>query len=224
MFKPGSIFAAMLLSVMLSNARADDYSVEAIDAAPEAEDVPGELVELFSDKGVRVKRNSTRTVCEIWFCKELEIDPEFEGSLDRLYPFTPGQLIGLLHFSRRGSEFRDQTIDSGWYTLRFDLQPVDGNHVGTSPTRDFLVLVNAEQDEADKLWGVDELHEASAEAAGSSHPAMMCLQKTDDVTESAIRQDEANDWTVLEVVTKGVANGKPQEVPVGLVVVGHASE
>ena len=152
------------------------------------------------------------------------MDAEFKATPDRLYPFTPGQLIGLVHFGRRGSEFRDQTISSGWYTLRFGLQPTDGNHEGTSPTRDFLLLVEAETDDLPENWDADDLNEASAEAAGSSHPAMLCLRSPAGGSELAIRHDEANDWWVLHLLGNGVANQKSQGVPIDLVVVGHAAE
>jgi hypothetical protein len=130
----------------------------------------------------------------------------------------------LVHFGRRGSEFRDQTVSSGWYTLRFGLQPVDGNHEGTSPTRDFLLLVDAEQDDLPENWDADALNEASAEAAGSSHPAMLCLQRTSDGSTFAIRHDEANDWWVLHVLGNGVADQKSKGIPMDLIVVGHAEE
>ena len=219
-----SFLCAALLLLTVQAANGQDYSVEPIDSAPEAEGVSEEIAELISDQGYRVKKGSSRTVCEIWFCKDLEIDPDFESSEERLYPFTPGQLMGVVSFRRRGKEFRDQTISKGWYTLRFGLQPVDGNHEGTSPTRDFLLLVDPSEDELPEPWDAEDLHKASANAAGSSHPAMMCLQRPSEGSEVTIHHDESNDWWVLHVVTGGLANNESQEVPMDLVVVGHAAE
>ena len=144
----------------------------------------------------------------------------------RLYPFTPGQLIGVLHFGRRGSEFRDQPVSGGWYTLRFGLQPVDGNHEGTSPTRDFLMLVEASQDAADKQWDEKELYQASAQAAGATHPAILCLQPpSEDGETPAMHHDDFHDWWILRALGKGVGSkNQPQDLPVELVVVGHATE
>lgn len=215
---------AITMLLALPAAQGQDYSVERIDEAPEADGLSDEIAGLISDTGVRVKRGSSRTVCEIWLCKELPIDAAFQATPVRLYPFTEGQLIGLVHFRRRGAEFRDQPISSGWYTIRFALQPVDGNHVGTSPTRDFLLLVDAEKDELPENWDQQDLNEASAEAAGSSHPAMLCLQRPTEGSELALRHDEANDWWVLHLLAKGVANDKSRDLPVDLVVVGHAVE
>lgn len=223
MLKASSIPAVFLLTITLSTAGAQEYSVEIIDAAPEADEVSAELAKQFADKGLRIKRGS-RTAGEIWFCKQWPVDAGFKATEERLYPFSPGQLIGVLHFSRRGKDFRDQTVSSGWYTLRFGLQPVDGNHEGTSPTRDFLVLIGAEQDAPDKKWTVEDLQKMSAEAAGSTHPAMFCLQKATEGSESAIRHDEPHDWWILHTVGKGVGKDKSQDVPVDLIVAGHAAE
>ncbi len=214
----------LLLPLFTLAASAQQYSIEKIGAASEAEGVSDEIAELISGEGVQIKRDGSRTVCEIWLCKELGTDAEFTATPARLYPFQPGQLIGLLHFPRRGSEFRDQDVSSGWYTLRFGLQPVDGNHVGTSPTRDFLMLVAAENDDLPENWEADALVEASAEAAGSSHPAMLCLQNPTEGAEIAIRHDEANDWWVLHLLASTAAGQKPKVLPIDLIVVGHAVE
>jgi hypothetical protein len=213
-----------LLTALLSPAASgQEYSAEVIDAAPEADGVSDEVAKLIGDKGIRVKKG-TRSACEIWFVQPLPIEPEFEATEDRLYPFTPGQLIGVLHFGRRGSEFRDQSISSGWYTLRFGLQPIDGNHEGTSPTRDFLLLVDAEQDELVDNWEADDLNEASAEAAGSAHPAMLCLQRASEGSEVAIRHDESNDWWILHLAVPAMAGDQAKEIPIDLIVAGHAAE
>jgi hypothetical protein len=224
MLKTCSIPAVFLLVVSLSVAKGQEHSIELIDAAPDADEVSGELREQFAEKGVRIKRGSSRTVCEVWFCKQWPVEAGFKASEDRLYPFAPGQLIGLLHFSRRGKDFRDQSVSSGWYTLRFGLQPIDGNHEGTSPTRDFLVMIGAEHDAVDKEWDVKSLMEASAEAAGSTHPAMMCLQRATEGSQPAIRHNESHDWWILHTTGKGTADEKTQDVPFDLVVAGHATE
>ena len=224
MLKIRSFPAVFLLAMIVSTVAGQEYSVELINAVPEADEVSEELAGQLASTGIRVKRGSKRNVCEIWFCRELSVDAGFKPTEERLYPFSPGQLIGLLHFSRRGSDFRDQTVGRGWYTLRFGLQPVDGNHEGTSPTRDFLMLVDAEQDEHDKQWTVEDLQQMSAEAAGSTHPAMLSLQRASEGSQPAIRHDEANDWWILHVVDQGIDGDNTQEIPIDLVVVGHAAE
>lgn len=225
MFKTFWTLATLSMLIALPAVQGQEYSVEVIQQGPDAEEVSADLVGVISDTGYRIKSGS-RTTAEIWLCKQWPVDPSFEKSMQRLYPFQPGDLIGMLHFGRRGSDFRDQQISSGWYTLRFALQPVDGNHIGTSPTRDFLVMVDASEDAADKDWGEDDLNQASAGAAGSSHPAMICLQPLGQSGEApSIRHDEANDWWILRAQGKGIgADDKAMELPIEMVVAGHALE
>ena len=224
MLKIRSLSCAALLTMMLPIVAAQEYSVEVIDSAPEADEVSAELAEQLAETGYLVRKGTSRTVCEIWFCRQWTVEPGFKVTEERLYPFSPGQLIGLLHFKRRGKDFRDQSVSSGWYTLRFGLQPTDGNHEGTSPTRDFVMLVNAEQDKPDKKWDLKELLTVSADAAGSTHPALMCMQRATDGAEPVMRHDESHDWWILHVTGNGIDGQKPVKVPVDLIVAGHALE
>lgn len=214
----------LLLLLVVPTAAAQDYSVEVIEGPPPADEVSGEFKALLSEKGLRVKRDGSRTVCELWLARQWNIEKDFAETQERLYPFSSGELIGVVHFSRRGKDFRDQTIGSGWYTLRFALQPIDGNHVGTSLTRDFVVMIDAAKDAADRVWDLPEMLTTSAEAAGSTHPAMLCLQKATDGAEAAVRQDETNDWWILHVMGKGAAGTESRDIPLDIVVDGHAAE
>ena len=223
MFNFTTITTAFALALAVSTVHGQEYSVERIDGTPEAGEISDELMGQLADHGLRVQRGGSRTVCEIWLSGKWAIDPDVTTSQERLYPFAPGQLIGVLHFPRRGSEFRDQTVRRGWYTLRYGLQPVDGNHVGTSPTRDFLLLVDAEQDAPDKTWEPNALNVASAEVAGANHPAMLCLQKPTEAADAAIRHDEENDWWILHL-SGTEAGGDRKDIPIDLIVVGHAAE
>lgn len=220
---PGLV--ALLIVLATPAVRGQEYTVESIEQGPEQAELSADVVALMSEQGIRVKRG-TRTVAEVWLRKQLPLDPSFEKSMERLYPFQSGDLLGVLHFGRRGSDFRDQQISSGWYTLRFALQPVDGNHVGTSPTRDFFVLVGATEDTAEKAWSDDELNQASAGAAGSSHPAMLCLQAPQESGDAlSIRHDESKDWWIVRAQGTGVdADGQTQQVPLEFVIAGHALE
>ena len=218
------LHSAFLLMLASSWGIAQEHGVEVIQEPPPADALTDGFVALLADQGYRVKKGSNRTVCEVWLCKQWQLDGDFEATEDRLYPFRAGQLIGVMHFRRKGSDFRDQTLGRGWYTLRMGLQPIDGNHEGTSPTRDFLVLVQVADDAPQKSWDIEALYEASALAADSSHPALFCLQTPVQQSEASIRHDEANDWWILHVNGAGIADGQTREVALDIVVAGHAAE
>lgn len=201
----------------------DQFSVEAIDASPKADALSPDLAQHFANRGYLIK-SGTRTVCELWLAKQWEIDPNFKASKERLYPFQPGQLIGLVHYNRKYLEFRKQTVPGGWYTLRFELQPVDGNHEGTSIIRDFLLLVSVQQDGAEKKWADKSLFKASAESIGTTHPAMLSLQPASEGNTAAILHNAEKDFQILHLVGNGLAGEKGQATPLEIVVAGHAPE
>jgi hypothetical protein len=206
-------------------APAAEHKVEALAEAPPSEGVAKEIVDQMQTTGLKVISGS-RTVCEIWLAKTWPVQAGFKPTDELLYPFKPGQLIGLIRYRVKGGDFREQEIARGVYTLRYGQQPVDGNHVGTSPTRDFLLLVPAANDKSAKPLDEKELAKISAEAAGTKHPAILCLRKAPTETKDlpAMVHEESHDWWCLRLAGKGQADGKTVDVPVEFVVVGHAAE
>jgi len=132
-----------------------------------------------------------------------------------------GEFIAVLRFPRKGADFRGQDIPAGLYILRYANQPVDGNHVGTSLTRDFLVLVPASADRSPKPTAEKDLFKLSAQSAESSHPAILSLVKPEaSGALPALRHLEEQDrWTV-----QFAGNGPASKVVLELVVVGKAAE
>jgi hypothetical protein len=219
-----SIAIVGLVSISNATYAEESYQVEIIEGAPQADVVSADFANQLSDKGYRVKSASGRTISEIWLSKQWEAEANFKATEQRLYPFTPGQFIGVLHLSRKGSEFRKQEVPSGWYTLRFGLQPVDGNHEGTSITRDFLLMISIDRDGAKKKWSEKELFAASAESIGATHPSMMSLQRADRAVEGPIRHDAEKDWWILRGLGNRISGAKSEAMPLDIVVVGHAAE
>lgn len=219
---------ALMISVLsfdvTGSASAEEYELEKVTEAPPTDDLVDEIAALISDTSYKVVVDGSKTVAEIWLCKELEIPADFEPSSERLYPFAEGELIGLIKFPRRAADFRDQDVNRGVYTLRFSLQPVDGNHEGTSPTRDFLCVVRAEDEESPDPIETDDLMILSSDAIESSHPGMFCLQKLEGAEADVMRHNEDKEWWIARLVVHGKSGGKRVELPIDLVVAGHADE
>jgi len=214
-----------LFMVLASPTVAADYRVEKIDDGPSADDLSEEISAALADSGYQVIRGKKRSIGKIWLCKELPVAADFVATDEVLYPFTPGQLIGVIQFKRKSPDFRDHILTRGTYILRYGQQPVDGNHEGTSPTRDFLMLTRAEDDRT--LAGPDAktLIAQSADAAGSNHPAMLCLQAASEADEvPSLRHDEDREWSILQLEGQAKADGESQPIRIDIVVVGQAAE
>jgi hypothetical protein len=216
-----ALFAALILSLPLLAA---DHKVEKVDKPAPKEGIAPEIAALLSPTGFKVIRGESRVVCEVWLCKEWPIKDAKAGN-DVLYPFQPGQVMGVARYPRKGSDFREQDIPAGLYTLRYGLQPVDGAHVGTSPTRDFLLLTPADKDKSpDIIADFKTLSKASAQTTGTSHPAILSLQRLSDQEPLSIRHLEDKDWWIVRFTGKTKSGDKTADQGVEAVLVGHAGD
>lgn len=199
---------------------AADYRLEPLAEAAPADGVSPAIAKLLSADGVKVIKGKNRTLCDVWFLQTWPAKEGFKPTSSVLYPFEVGQLLGVARFKSKGADFRGQQIPAGVYTIRYAQQPVDGNHVGTSDTRDFLLLLPADADKDAKPFEAKAMAKASAKVAGTKHPTMLALlaASADGGAETALRHDEAHDFWILRV--EGKTDGAA--LPLELVVVGEA--
>lgn len=219
-----SLTAVLFILLPSLALHAVEHKIEPLKEGPPSEGISPQVAATLGSSGLRVKRG-TATLCDIWLCKEWAVVADFKATTEVLYPFQPGQLIGVVKFARKGNDFRDQDIGAGLYTLRYAHQPVDGNHVGTSATKDFLLLTKAAKDTSPEVIDFKKLAKQSAEAAGSSHPALLPLQRIPGEAEiPSIRHDEAHDWWIIRFAGKAKASGADKPLVVELLVAGKAAE
>ena len=199
---------------------AADYRVEPLAEGPPADALKAEIAGKLSGSGVRVIRGTKTTYCDIWLCKQWDVQPDFKPTTEVRYPFQAGQLIGVARFGRKGADFRDQDIAKGVYTIRYGQQPVDGAHVGTSLTRDFLLLIRADDETEAAPTGKDDLIERSSAAAESSHPCLLSMQRVAAEKYPSMRHNDETDWWVVGL--QGEGGGKPLSIE--FVISGVATE
>ena len=178
---------------------------------------PGELapaiLQALDKSGFQISSNGT-AYCEIWLRENL---PSGTGSNEpnvTLPHIPPGALVGVIRFDGQGSDRRGQVIQPGVYTLRYGIMPMNGDHQGAAPQRDFLLLTPAAQDrDLNVITSFDALVAMSRKASHTAHPAVLSLRKAD--TDSAgFSQQGDTDW-VLE--------SKVGDTPVAIIVVGTAA-
>ena len=91
------------------------------------------------------------------------------------FALAPGEFVGVISFPHGAKDFRGQAIKAGTYSLRYELMPNDGNHMGVAPERDFLLLVPLANETSTATITSGALLTASSAAAGTSHPAVFLL-------------------------------------------------
>ena len=125
---------------------AADFRLEPLADAVAAEELSPAIAKTLQSEGFKVIKGKSRTLCELWFSETWAAKSGFKPTNTVLYPFEVGQLVGVARYKSKGTDFRGQEIPAGVYTIRYAQQPVDGNHVGTSDTLDFLLLLPADAD------------------------------------------------------------------------------
>jgi hypothetical protein len=217
-------FHALALLTLALPAAAQEYKVTPLASPAPSGAVAPEIASLLDAKGLQVAKGS-QVVVELWLAKEWPIAADAKTGGEVIYPFTPGQVIGVARYPRKANDFRDHDIPAGAYVVRYAQQPVDGAHVGTSATRDFFALVPAAKDRDPKPLEAKALSEASKETTGTAHPAILSLQRAEPAGEKlAIREESDKEWVIVRFVGKSKQGADSKELPVELVVVGKAAE
>jgi hypothetical protein len=182
----------------------------------------------LDSKAIRIVDGQGKPFALVWLCKEVPASSRPAGPQGAvLFPFLKeGELIGAIRLLSEGHDYRDQAIPPGVYTLRYGLQPVNGDHLGVSTYRDYALLLPAKKDAAGGPIGRQGLEKASAEAAGSNHPAVLLLLAAPAGTKAApatIQDAEKNLWGVILPLSLGVKGQQGvMEYPIQLIVVGAA--
>lgn len=213
----------LMFALLASFAHGQEYSVQKLAESPPADAVSPEIAAQLNPVGLRVVKGQ-RAVVDLWFAKQWPAKAGFQPSASVMYPFESGTLMGVARYKNRGGDFRNQEIPAGVYTIRYGQQPEDGNHVGTSDTRDFFLLLPAAADKDPARLAEPKMFQTSAKAAGTTHPTMLSLLRSDAGEAPAIIHDA--DRELISVRVKGQAKVGDKSTPlvVTVVVVGHAAE
>lgn len=160
-------------------------------------------------------------LCEIWLLKTIPAAAQTNSALGVNFgQIQDGSLVGAIHFDENTTDFRNKPLAAGTYTLRYALQPVDGNHQGVSDYRDFLLADPAALDTSTAVLPDKGLYAMSRKASGIGHPSVWSLVPADSklATLPAIVHDTNEDlWEVFFQAPVGTT-----PVTMGLVVAGHA--
>ncbi len=195
-----------------------------VDSKPPESAAP-EVQAVLAGTAMEVMDNDGKPVLKVWLAKELAGSAKPAGAKGTiLFPFlTEGQFLGVVQIQSQVGDYRDQPIAPGLYTMRYGLQPVNGDHLGASPFRDYACLVPAKIDRKPEILAKKALEKSSAEAAGTSHPAiMMFLPPREDAKSGEIVRDDENDRTSIILPFAINAGGAKSEVKIQWVVQGRA--
>lgn len=187
------------------------YKVEGAGAAP-AEVAPAIGAVLQKD-GSKVT-NGGAAYCSIWLRTDTPKGGKPAEENQTLTALNQGALLGVIRWDAKGQDRRGQGIKPGVYTLRYGLIPINGDHQGAAPQRDFVVMIPAAADtDLNAMPAFDQMMDLSRKASGTPHPAVLSLFKADADIPAGVSKQGENDWVLLS---------KLGGTPVALIVAGIA--
>jgi len=212
-----------LLCVSVASA-ADPYSIKTTEKATPPRALKDAVRKLLEEKSVQVLHNG-KVIAELWFRKEIPAKAtEAQVKNGLTYQEVPQTtLFGALAIKDSLTDFRKQKIKAGVYTLRLAYQPMDGDHMGTAPFGEFVLLSPAGDDEGKETLEPEKLIDQSKKASGTGHPAVFLLfpvGKKDLNKPPALARQMGNNW-VLSVTRPVSIGGKAKGVlGIGLTLIG----
>jgi hypothetical protein len=179
--------------------------------------VPDSIKKVLATQGYRVTLEDGSAV-EFW--PREQIAASGKAREDATYALARSTFVGVIHFEKNTRDYRGDAIPAGFYNLRYELQPNDGNHLGTSPTADFLVLVPPGADaDPEHTYNFEQLVDLSRQVTSKKHPAPLNLVPAEAKDFPSVTTDP-DDHTILFFKVKTQSG----ELPLALVVKGTTTE
>lgn len=208
--------AALILLLLLGASAIAAPKVETVGPCTDST-VPDSVKAALAPTGYRVTLDDGSQL-DVW--PPVQVQTSDKPREDATYPLVPSLFFGVIHFAKNARDARGNAISAGTYTLRYALQPSDGNHLGTSPTRDFLLLVPVAADtNPAQTYRFDELVHLSEQVTGKRHPAPFNLVPADAMQFPSVTTDPDN-HTILFFKVKTQSG----DLALGLVVKGTSAE
>lgn len=223
-----SIAVAFVLLASSAGRAQDAYKVERGKEAPPS-DLPASIAEVLAPEGYRILKPDGKPLADLWLRKAIPARTRPAGPEGAVqFPFlVPGELLGAIRYHDEGHDYRDQAIVPGTYTIRFGLHPVNGDHLGVSPFRDYGLLVPASLEKGPGTIGPKELEHDSAEAAGTNHPAVLLLTSvTGSSSPGGAFRDDSKGFSGIVLPLSLKVDDEPvsEPYPVGLIYDGVAAQ
>ncbi len=211
---------ASVLALSVAAFAQDTYKIEATKGLPGG-DVGQAIQGLLQPQGESLLDSSGKVLSEVWLRKDLDAAANPDTSSAVLYgKIAQGSLVGVIHFPEATKDYRGQGVKAGYYTLRYELIPQDGNHMGVSQYRDFLLLVPVAKDtDPAKAVTFNDAVKLSRDSTDTGHPGVILMDSLSDTVKTfpALFQDYSQNWALQ--MEAGLGAG--QKLPLAIVLVGQ---
>ena len=214
----------LLLALPAGAADKVAYSIKVQDKSAPPKDLPDAVRKLLVERSVQLLDAKGEVLAEVWMRKEVPAkatEAQVKNGLTyREVPETT--LLGAVQLPRQGSDYRKQKVPAGVYTMRLGYQPQDGDHMGTAPYTEFVLLSPAKEDKGAETMEIKALNEMSAKTT-AGHPAVWLLFPPDKGTGDPKLADKGDGHWVLFFKQDVLVGTKKATLGIGLALIGHSA-
>jgi hypothetical protein len=216
-----SLTVALIATAIVTSAArlAADNKLEEIGAFADA-GASDALKKALNPKGWRVSL-ADGPYCDIWLTAAVPAGANDQAGA-AYTSLSESTMLGVITFARATTDFRGQAVKPGAYTLRYALHPTDGNHMGISPIRDFLVMLPVAMDQnPEQRFKFEELTKMSTKVTSTSHPGVLSLAYIDSAPPAPKVETNEVNHVVFSASLK-LQSGRV--LPIAFVVKGRAEQ
>lgn len=169
-----TLIAATLLSG--ASLLAADFTLKTADK-PAPQEIGESIRAVLQSKAIQLLQGDKPSL-EIWFRQEVPLKSKPASANEALMAITETAVVGAIAVNDSSlRDYKDNEVPKGIYTARFELQPKDGDHLGTAEFDSFVVLTEAANDkELNGLNTFKLLTKASGKSTSSGHPVVVSLR------------------------------------------------
>ncbi len=188
-----------LTTVLLTAVLAQAPLAGTTQTTPAPDALAPEIAQKLGADSIRVVVNNGAATLDFWWVSALAI--KSGSGAPSWADVEEGTLVGAVKLSTDFRDIRGRVIKPGIYTLRYGLQPQNGDHLGVSPFREFLLLSPAATDKNPAPTGHEGTIELSKHAIGGSHPGVWSLDPpvTSQPALSVHKTELGHDAIVMQV-------------------------
>jgi hypothetical protein len=204
------IILALWAAVSLGAAQAPTITTAPVAVPAE---VAAPIAEQLSATVTTITTGTTKI--ELWWVKSLPL--RVGSTLPAWSEVAEGAVVGAMRLGSAWTDIRGYTIRPGVYTLRYALQPQNGDHMGISPNREFLLPAPAADDTSAEPVGYQGAVDLAKKASRRAHPASISI---DPPSSSASPNSATTNDLGLQVAIVSLATSAGSPLTFGIVVEG----
>ncbi len=210
----GLLAAFITLAITFPFSARAEYSLKTTEKSP-PESFSKAIRDTLQPNSIQVL-NDGNLVFEFWFRQAIPLKTAPESLAKSMDAIRETTLCGVAIVHKAPPDYRDNPFLQGPMTLRFSLQPQDGNHLGSAEFPYFMTLIPVAYDkEPDGITRYKQMIKASGRDTATDHPIIFSLRPVATAEEGLPKLTQpAPEHKSVRIQVPGKVRNTDQSAPV----------